>query len=67
MYILKVKGAGKIPDYIQIRDESFSLMAYFKINAPKSALSRCNLIHKVEEILQIVSGLEYGRIQKLDL
>ena len=66
MYILKIEGTDKIPDYIQIRDENFSLIAYFKTSNPKTALSRCNLLHKMDEILEIVDRLEYGKIQKLE-
>jgi hypothetical protein len=29
-YILKVKGKAKIPDYIQVRDEHFTLIGYFR-------------------------------------
>ena len=67
MYILKIRGTDKIPDYIQIRDESFSLVAYFKINNPKTALSRCNLLDKMDEILGIANKMGYGKIQKLEL
>jgi hypothetical protein len=67
MYILKIRGTGKIPDYIQIRDENLMLIAYFKINNPKTALTHCNLLHKMDEILQVAKILEYGKIQKLDL
>lgn len=67
MFILKIQGTRKIPDYIQIRDEQFTLIAYFKVTNPKTALMRCNLIHKMDEILKIAAGLEYGKIRKLDL
>ncbi len=66
MFILKIKGIGKIPDYIQLRDDSFTLVAYFKINSPGTSLTRCNLVHRQDEILRIAGSLEYGRIQKLD-
>lgn len=67
MYILKIEGTGKVPDHIQIRDEDFSLMAYFRETSPKTALARCNLLDKMEDILKAARGLEYGQIQKLDL
>jgi len=66
MYILKVRGTDKIPDYIQVRDENLNLIAYFKITNPKTALTRCHLLHKMDEILRIVKSLEYGKIQKLE-
>jgi hypothetical protein len=67
MYILKIEGTGKIPDHIQIRDAAFLLIAYFKITSPESALARCNLIHRTDEIMKIANHLEYGKIQKLEL
>jgi hypothetical protein len=67
MYILKIQGTSKIPDYVQIRDEDFTLLAYFRLTSPKRALTRCNLIDKMEEIMKIVEALPYGQIRKLDL
>ena len=31
-YVLKVKGKAKIPDYLQIRDEQFTLIGYLRPN-----------------------------------
>jgi len=67
MFILKIQGTKKIPDFIQIRDEDFTLIAYFKITNPKTALIRCNLFHRMDDILKIAIGMEYGKIQKLDI
>lgn len=67
MYIMKIQGTKKIPDYIQIRDEDFTLLAYFRLNNPKRALTRCNLMEKMEVILKIASELPYGQIRKLDI
>ncbi|MEI7980881.1 MAG: fructose-6-phosphate aldolase [Bacteroidota bacterium] len=67
MFILKIQGTQKIPDYIQIRDENFTLIAYFKVTNPKTALTRCNLLDKMNKILAIASQLEYGKIRKLEL
>jgi hypothetical protein len=65
MYMLKIQGNGKIPDYIQIRDERFFLIAYFKITNPKTALARCNLLHKMDEILDIANKIDYGKMVKV--
>jgi hypothetical protein len=67
MFILKIQGTRKIPDYIQIRDEQFTLIAYFKVTNPRTALLRCNLLDKADQILQIARDLDYGVIRKLDL
>lgn len=29
-YLLKVKGLAKIPDYVQVRDENFTLICYIR-------------------------------------
>lgn len=29
-YLLKVKGLAKIPDYVQVRDENFTLVCYIR-------------------------------------
>ena len=34
MYVIKVKGVAKIPDYVQLRDEAFTLLAYFRVDRP---------------------------------
>ncbi len=67
MYILKTEGTGKIPDHIQIRDDDFSLVAYFKVTHPKTALAGCNLLDKAGEILEIIQQLEYGKMEKLEV
>ena len=40
MYIIKVKGKTIIPDYIQIRDENFVLVAYFRADRPLKKMDR---------------------------
>ncbi|MFZ4521865.1 MAG: hypothetical protein ACOYNC_09175 [Bacteroidales bacterium] len=67
MYILKTEGVGKVPDYIQIRDDSFALIAYFKVTSPRTALERCGLILKMEEILAILNDLDYGKLTRAEL
>lgn len=66
IYLLKIQGTHKIPDYIQIRDKDFTLIAYFRMNNPKRALTVCNLLNKMEEILRVAEKLTYGKMQKLE-
>ncbi len=67
MYILKIHGTQKIPDFIQIRDNDFTLIAYFRLNNPKRALSRCNLLDKMDQILEIAKDLPYGIVKELNV
>lgn len=67
MYIIKVKGVAKIPDYVQLRDEQFTLLAYFRVDRPEKALEKVGLGEKVEYIMNIIKDLPFGQILKLDL
>lgn len=67
MYIIKIEGTAKIPDFVQIRDDDFTLIAYFRINNPRHALFRCRLIDKQDHIVELATKLPYGKIQELGL
>jgi hypothetical protein len=67
MYILKIQGTKKIPDYIQIRDEDFTLLAYFRQTNAKRVLAKCKLEDKIDLILKIAQELPYGQIRKLEI
>ena len=66
MYILKIKGKAKIPDYVQLRDDSFTLLAYFRVDRPGKALIKCGLADKEKEIKKIIDEVPFGKIQKLE-
>ena len=67
MFILKVKGTAKIPDYVQLRDNDFTLIAYFRVDRPEKALSKAGLGEKGEKIMQIINDMPYGKMQKLEI
>ncbi|MBC7655079.1 MAG: fructose-6-phosphate aldolase [Oligoflexus sp.] len=67
MYIIKVKGVAKIPDYVQLRDEQFTLLAYFRVDRPEKHLEKVGLAHKAEYIMNIVKDLPFGKILKLEI
>jgi len=67
MYIIKVKGKAKIPDYIQLRDSDFVLIAYFRADRPLKKLEKYGLEGKEEELKSIIEGLPYGKLQKLTI
>jgi hypothetical protein len=66
MYILKVKGTEKIPDYVQLRDDQFTLLAYFRVDRPEKAISKAGLAGRETEILKIISEIPFGKIHHLD-
>lgn len=67
MYIIKVKGKAKIPDYIQLRDENFVLVAYFRADRPLQKLEKYGLEGKEEELRKIIEALPFGKLKKLDI
>lgn len=66
MYILKIKGKAKIPNYIQIRDEDFLLIAYFRADKAVTDLSKYGLGGKEEQISKIITSLPFGKLEKLN-
>lgn len=67
MYIIKVKGKAKIPDYIQIRDDNFVLVAYFRVDRPFKLLKKHGLEGKEEALKNLIASLPFGKLQKLEL
>ena len=67
MYIIKVKGKAKIPDYIQIRDENFVLVAYFRADRPLKKMEKFGLEGKEDELEKLIKELPFGKLKKLDL
>ena len=66
MYIIKVKGKAKIPDYIQLRDEQFVLIAYFRADRPLKDLHRYGLEGQEVPLAAVISELEFGKLRKLE-
>lgn len=67
MYIMKIKGTAKIPDYVQIRDDSFTLIAYFRADRPDKALKKVGLADHTNSIKDIIAELPFGKMRKLEL
>ncbi|WP_020533406.1 hypothetical protein [Flexithrix dorotheae] len=66
MYIIKVKGKAKIPEYIQLRDDDFVLIAYFRADRPLSKLEKYGLEGKEEELRKIIDEIPFGKLKKLE-
>ncbi|MDY0905505.1 fructose-6-phosphate aldolase [Pedobacter petrophilus] len=67
MYIVKVKGIAKIPDYVQLRDEKFTLLAYFRVDRPDKSLEKLGLAEKQDYIMEMIKNLPFGQIAKLEI
>lgn len=67
MHIIKVKGKAKIPDYIQLRDDNFVLVAYFRADRPLKKLEKYGLEGKETALRELIDRLPFGKLQKLEL
>lgn len=67
MYIIKVKGIAKIPDYVQLRDDKFTLLAYFRVDRPDKSLEKLGLGDKLDYMMNMIKELPFGQVTKLDI
>ncbi len=67
MYIIKIKGKAKIPDYIQLRDKDFVLVAYFRADRELKNLDKYGLSGKEEALANLISEMPFGKLQALEL
>ena len=67
MYIIKIKGKAKIPDYIQLRNDDFILVAYFRTDRPIKKLEKYGMEGKEEVLRTVIDELPFGKLQKLDI
>ena len=64
LFILKIKGTNKIPDFVQIRDEHMTLIAYFRLSQISIGLKKNDLEKELEEITRLLEKIPYGKIHK---
>ena len=67
MYIIKIKGKAKIPDYIQIRNENMILIDYFRADRPVDKLKSYGITSSDRKIEEYINKLDFGKLQKLNL
>tara|TARA_B110000014_G_C19824369_1_gene427639 strand:+ start:412 stop:624 length:213 start_codon:yes stop_codon:yes gene_type:complete len=67
IYILKIKGTEKIPDFVQIRDEDMTLRAYFRMDQQESGIRKNNLEKYAQEIIYVLDKIPFGKLKKLDI
>lgn len=65
MYIIKIKGKAKIPDYIQLRNDDMILVDYFRADRPLDKLKYYGIKSNDDKIINYVNNLEFGKLQKL--
>ena len=65
MYIIKIKGKAKIPDYIQLRNDDMILVDYFRADRPLDKLKKYGITSNDDKIINYINNLEFGKLQKL--
>ena len=65
MYLLKIKGTEKIPDFVQIRDKKMTLIAYFRLSQIEKGIEKNNLTKYKQMIIDGISKTSFGKIYKL--
>jgi len=67
LYTLKIQGKAKIPDYVQLRDEQFTLLAYFRLDRPEKALGKVGLDKYESRIMEFLTEIPFGKVFKLEI
>ncbi|MEE2700395.1 MAG: fructose-6-phosphate aldolase [Bacteroidota bacterium] len=67
IYLLKIKGTDKIPDFVQIRDQDMTLRAYFRLNQQESGIRKNKLEKYSKQIMHALKEMEFGKLKKLDI
>ena len=66
MYIMKIKGAGKIPNYLQIRDDNFTLVAYFRADKIEKGLQKFSLLNYLDQLEHSVDDMNFGEMKYIN-
>ena len=66
-YVLKIKGTDKIPNFVQIRDEKMSLIAYFRLDQVKKGVERNKIKIDSEKLKIILEKINFGKIEKIEI
>ena len=66
MYILKTKGTIKVPDYIQLRNADFVLIAHFSAKNYKKSIDQLGIENK-DAIANVIEALPFGELKKIEI
>jgi hypothetical protein len=67
IYLIKVQGKTRIPDYIQLRDENYTLLAYFRADRPEKALIKIGFEDHIQQFKEIINNLPFGKMHKINI
>lgn len=67
IYLIKIKGKAKIPDYVQIRDADFTLIGYFRPGRNEKTVKSLDLSTYQERLEQCIAEMPFGKITPFHL
>jgi hypothetical protein len=63
---MKVRGTARIPDYVQMRDNNFTLIAYFRADRPEKELARLGLQEIESALKKKIDEIPYGKLTRIE-
>ena len=66
IYLIKIEGKTKIPDYVQLRDAEYTLLAYFRADRPEKALIKVGFESQLDRIMGVINELPFGKMFKYE-
>jgi len=67
IYILKIKGTDKIPDFVQIRDQDMTLRAYFRLDQQEAGIRKNRMQEHSKAIMDALKEMKFGKLKQLDI
>ena len=67
LHVLKIKGTKTIPDFVQIRDEKFTLIAYFRLSQIEKGLKKNNLEKELKGLSILINKIPFGKVHKYQI
>ncbi len=62
MFFLKTEGTDKIPSFVEIRDDDYTIIAHVAISKLEKELQKMELKTSVDSLLEQIKKAPYGKI-----
>jgi len=62
MYLLKIKGVGKLPDYVQVRDDDFNLRAFINMVSLRKGIKKNGLEAYCDTIVERLEKVDFNEV-----
>jgi len=66
IYFLRTERTSKIPDYIQVRDANFVLIAYFTVKNTKKGLEQLANYNFPLDFDKVIQEIPQGKLSKFE-